>query len=52
MAAIADTAVTVVARSPGYWSGVAARFLRDPLAVAAALVILIIVLLEIGRAHV
>jgi peptide/nickel transport system permease protein len=52
MAAIADTAVTVVARSPGYWSGVAARFLRDPLAVAAALVILIIVLLAIFAPYV
>jgi peptide/nickel transport system permease protein len=52
MAAIADTAVTVVARSRGYWSGVAARFLRDPLAVAAALVILIIVLLAIFAPYV
>jgi peptide/nickel transport system permease protein len=45
MAVIAGT--PIVRRSLGYWSGVFARFRRDPAAVAAALVILAIVLLAI-----
>ena len=34
-------------RSPGYWTTVSRRFLRDPVAVAAALVVLLLVLLAI-----
>jgi peptide/nickel transport system permease protein len=52
MAVVADNSVVVTERSPGYWSGVAARFLRDPTAIAAALVILTIVLLAIFAPYV
>lgn len=45
MAVIAES--PVVPRSTGYWSGVFARFCRDPAAITAALVILTIVLLAI-----
>jgi peptide/nickel transport system permease protein len=45
MAVIAER--PVIPRSVGYWSGVLARFCRDPTAVTAALVILAIVLLAI-----
>lgn len=36
-----------VVRSPGYWTTVARRFLRDPVAVAAALVVLALVLMAV-----
>jgi peptide/nickel transport system permease protein len=42
MAVLADTSAAVP-RSVGYWSGVVARFCRDPAALAAALVILVII---------
>jgi peptide/nickel transport system permease protein len=45
MAVVADASVVVTERSPGYWSGVASRLLRDPTAIVAALVILAVVLL-------
>ena len=35
-----------IVRSPGYWATVWRRFLRDPVAVGAALVILAIILIE------
>jgi peptide/nickel transport system permease protein len=47
MAVIDSAPPTAVPRSAGYWSGVAARFCREPTALIAALVILIIVLLAI-----
>ena len=40
MAAVAADRVAAVQRSPGYWEGVARRFLRDPVAVFAGLVVL------------
>jgi peptide/nickel transport system permease protein len=40
-------AVSEIVRSPGYWATVWRRFLRDPVAVGAALVILAIVLIAI-----
>ena len=40
MAAVAADRVAAVQRSPGYWEGVARRFLRDPVAVLAGLVVL------------
>jgi peptide/nickel transport system permease protein len=42
MAVLADTSAAVP-RSVGYWSGVVARFCRDPAALTAALVILVII---------
>jgi peptide/nickel transport system permease protein len=45
MAVVADASVVVTERSPGYWSGVVSRLLRDPTAIVAALVILAVVLL-------
>jgi peptide/nickel transport system permease protein len=46
MAVLADTSAAVP-RSLGYWSGVVARFCRDPAALAAALVVLLIIGLAI-----
>jgi peptide/nickel transport system permease protein len=43
----AGEAASVIVRSPGYWATVWRRFLRDPVAVGAALVILAIVLIAI-----
>ncbi|MFN8897022.1 MAG: ABC transporter permease [Pseudomonadota bacterium] len=40
MTAVAADRVAAVQRSPGYWEGVARRFLRDPVAVFAGLVVL------------
>ena len=48
MAAAADSiAIAPVRRSAGYWTGVARRFQRDPVAVGAGLVILAIILLAV-----
>jgi peptide/nickel transport system permease protein len=41
-----------IPRSSGYWSGVAARFSRDPVAVIAAVVILVIIALALFAPHV
>jgi peptide/nickel transport system permease protein len=45
-------AVSEAVRSPGYWSTVWRRFLRDPVAVGAALVILAIILIAILAPHI
>ena len=48
MAAVADSlVVSPVPKKGGYWSGVVRRFLRDPVAVGAGLVILSMVLLAV-----
>ena len=48
MAAAADSiAIAPVRRYAGYWTGVARRFQRDPVAVGAGLVILAIILLAV-----
>lgn len=44
----ATVAVPAKAQGTGYWGGVAQRFLRQPLAVAAALVLLVIIAAAIG----
>src|ERR1700741_315755 len=44
---IAAEAVGEIARSPGYWATVWRRFLRDPVAVGAAMIILAIILIAI-----
>jgi peptide/nickel transport system permease protein len=49
VAAAGTTVVTAPAepRSPGYWSGVARRFLRDPVAIGASLVLLGLLVLAV-----
>jgi peptide/nickel transport system permease protein len=44
---VAAGAVNEIARSPGYWATVWRRFLRDPVAVGAAAIILAIILIAI-----
>ena len=46
-AAINRPAVIAAIRSPGYWRTVLARFARDPLAVAAAVMVLLLILMAI-----
>jgi peptide/nickel transport system permease protein len=46
-AATATFPAAAIARSPGYWSGVARRLMRDPVAMAALAVIAVLVLMAI-----
>ena len=46
-AAIAQSPMIEVIRSPGYWRTVLGRFKRDPLAVAAAVVVLLLILMAV-----
>jgi peptide/nickel transport system permease protein len=47
MSATAPALAAAIVRSPGYWETVGRRFLRDPVAVAAALVVLALVLMAV-----
>ena len=42
-----SSAASVPERSPGYWQGVLKRLLRDRLAVAAGLVVLLLILMAV-----
>jgi peptide/nickel transport system permease protein len=43
----ADEAVLTMQRSRGYWASAALRFTRDPVAVGAALVVLLLIALAV-----
>ncbi|MCZ8181771.1 MAG: ABC transporter permease [Beijerinckiaceae bacterium] len=46
-AAPALTAIAAIEKSPGYWAGVIRRFRRDPVAMAALIIVLALVLMAI-----